>query len=107
MTRQGSNFVLALGAFLGGYCAALLLASRPGRETREQIATRVRSGGDWVESQVKEANFKIRATGEEVAGKIRSAAQDVANQILPDLATDSEDWDTAYAEAVREVQRRK
>lgn len=107
MTRQGSNIIVALAAFLGGFSAALLLAPRPGRETRDQIATRVRSGGDWVETQVKEANLKLRATGEDMAGKIRTAAQDMADQIIPDLATDSEEWDSAYADAVKEAQRTK
>ncbi len=107
MNRQGSNIIVALAAFLGGVSLGLLWAPRSGRDTRDQLATHARTSGNWIEAQVKEANSKIRATGEEIAGKIRMATQEVVDQIIPDLATDSEEWDQAYVDAARAVRKMK
>jgi gas vesicle protein len=108
MSGMNSSFekiLIGFAAFVGGVSVGLLVAPRSGRETRDQIASDTRTSTRWLENQIRQATDQLRTTKTEVISKIKTSTQETIDQILPDLAQDSDEWNTMYGDVADEAGR--
>lgn len=101
MNKSGENFLYFLiGSFVGA-SVALLMAPKPGKETRDMIGAKAREGADYLTSKSREVADIMGKTGRNLqnqATDIVDKGVEVINRQKEQLGAAIEAGKTAYRE---------
>ena len=110
MQKPFSYIVTVAAAFTAGLCTGLMLAPQSGKKLREQITSEARNQLknaeeklESVEAKLAEVNVKVQAAGRELGDKMMEAAQDAADEILPDIAQNSDSWNLSKGDVEQDL----
>ncbi len=106
MSTRISYIITVASAFTAGICTGLMLAPQSGKNLRKRLSVEARSQLktaeeklEQVEIQLAKVNDRIQASGKELGNKVR----DAADELIPDITSDSEQWDLTKGEMEREL----
>jgi len=107
-----TTIAVALGSFAGGVCLGILMAPQSGRETREQISTRVRGELSRLEGQLsnlethlEELEDQITQISGDIRQKIRDKAEHAVDQVLPTIPDDPSVFKVEGGELEQDLRR--
>ena len=112
MNNRFSYIVTVAAAFTTGLCTGLMIAPQSGKSLRRRMASEAKAQLktaeaklEVIEAELAKVNERIQSAGQELGDKVR----DVADEIVPDLAKDSDDWNLTKNEVeqgLRHLSRR-
>ncbi len=106
MNIRFSHIVTVAAAFTAGLCTGMMMAPQSGKALRRRMKQEARSQLkvaedklEQVEAQLNKVNERIQAAGKDLGDKVR----DAADEYIPDLAKDVEDWDLTKEDMEKEL----
>lgn len=105
-----SQIITVAAAFTAGICTGLMLAPQSGKNLRRKISLEARSQlraaekkMDMVESQLTAVNDRLQNASKDLGDRVREAANEAAEEILPDITKDSDNWNLTKGEVESEL----
>ncbi len=106
MNNRFSHIVTVAAAFTAGLCAGMMMAPQSGKALRRRLKQEARTQLktaeeklEQVEAQLNKVNERIQSAGKDIGDRVR----DVADDYIPDLAKDGEDWDLTKEDMEKEL----
>ena len=110
MNTRFSHIVTVAAAFTAGICTGLMVAPQSGQNLRKRLRSEARAQLktaeeklELVESRLAKLNDRISSAGKELGDKVREVAQEAADELIPDITKESEQWDLTKDEIAKEL----